>query len=465
MTRRTKYAMAGLMTTSLILVGIITQWATGQPTTSVEPGSSQQDPIDAGNDVQSRPKGGSTLPVAVARLGDLDEPSIQHQISGVIETYQTSSLSFERGGRIDSIFVRAGDPISEGQILAKLDQSQAEAEVEAARGRLKAAEAVLSKLVAGPRRQTIDAAAAAVAEARSATKYAESDYLRQQLLTRRNAGSTQDLDLSRQNYTQADERLKSLQAQLDELNEGTRKEDIAEGEARVVEAKASLATAEAMLEDGLITAPFDGLATDRRLDPGAVISPGTPVVSILDNRLEGRFGIPPSEISSLSRAVNLEVVAGSLRIPASIDRMEPRLDPTTQTRLIYTSFDFSGQSNRPVVGQSATLVWTSTKESSNQARSQFWIPTDALVRAGRGLWNLYIIDLDSKSSRPSERLGKVEARLVELINTRGAQSLVRGTLDANQLVVIGGNHRITAGMNVRWVLAEDKKVQELEVPQ
>jgi len=59
------------------------------------------------------------------------------------------------GGRVAQVFVEEGDSVEQGSLLVQFETAHLEAQVEEAEQRAKRLEAVLEKLVAGPRPQEI----------------------------------------------------------------------------------------------------------------------------------------------------------------------------------------------------------------------------------------------------------------------------------------------------------------------
>ncbi|MEO0531837.1 MAG: hypothetical protein AAF266_14875 [Planctomycetota bacterium] len=69
----------------------------------------------------------------------------------------------------------------------------------------------------------------------------------------------------------------------------------------------------------------------------------------------------------------------------------------------------------------------------------FWVPTAALTPDRRGLWSVLV----------ANEKNIAEARVVEVIENDGDRSFVRGTLEANERMIVGGAHRVVVGQAVR----------------
>ncbi|MFN8825082.1 MAG: hypothetical protein ACK501_08950, partial [Planctomycetota bacterium] len=89
------------------------------------------------------------------------------RLPGRIEAVQRSAPGFELGGVVAEVLADAGDRVAAGQPLARLDRERTQAAFDAVVAAEAAAEALLAELVAGPRREAIERAEAAVAAARA----------------------------------------------------------------------------------------------------------------------------------------------------------------------------------------------------------------------------------------------------------------------------------------------------------
>jgi HlyD family secretion protein len=66
------------------------------------------------------------------------------------------------------------------------------------------------------------------------------------------------------------------------LEEGVRTERIAAQRAVVAQAEAAIAQIDAALSNSVVTVPFAGIVTIRHREPGETVSPGLPVLTVMD---------------------------------------------------------------------------------------------------------------------------------------------------------------------------------------
>ncbi|MBR5760307.1 MAG: HlyD family efflux transporter periplasmic adaptor subunit [Thermoguttaceae bacterium] len=190
------------------------------------------------------------------------------------------NMSFRVGGRITEILAEEGDELKKGQLFAKLDVEPLEVDVQLAKAALDKARAALEKAVNGARKQEIEEAKAQADECRATLELAEADLVRNENLIGKNAVSQSGYDASLSNRDVAKARLARALANVELLEEGTRKEDVDAAKAAVAQAEASLQRANIALDDAVLTAPNDGVVLTRVAEPGAIVAAGQTVASL-----------------------------------------------------------------------------------------------------------------------------------------------------------------------------------------
>ncbi|MDH5316466.1 MAG: HlyD family efflux transporter periplasmic adaptor subunit [Gemmatimonadota bacterium] len=201
--------------------------------------------------------------------------------SGTVEATE-ADLGFQAAGRIDSILVQEGDRVQAGDRLASLDRREALARRTAAAEQLKAQQARLAELERGYRPEEIAQVQAALRAAERRFADAERDRTRSRNLFAGGAISQQTLDGAETAYAVAEAERDRLQEQARLFQEGPRQEQITAQRAVVGQAMATVEQAEAFLAYAEITAPFAGTISRRLREPGEVVSPGLPVLTLIN---------------------------------------------------------------------------------------------------------------------------------------------------------------------------------------
>jgi HlyD family secretion protein len=201
--------------------------------------------------------------------------SVRIRASGTVVPIKTVNLSPKVTGRLTGLYVEQGDRVSQGQLIAKMDDSNIVPQVRQAEASLANAEANLEKLRNGSRQEDIEAAIARVDAARERMELSKSKLERNRSLVEQGVINRDRFDEIETDYKASLASLQEQQRQLELLRNGSRYEDIAIAEAQVEQARASLAQCESATGRYLITAPFAGIITQKFTNEGAIVTPTT----------------------------------------------------------------------------------------------------------------------------------------------------------------------------------------------
>ncbi len=199
--------------------------------------------------------------------------------SGTVEATE-AQLGIQGSGRIDSIAVREGDVVRQGQLLAWLDRAELDARRLQAAAQEAAARAQLLELQHGSRSEEVGQARAAQAAASAKANDAARDYARARTLYEGGAVSREQYDnaATALAVARSEERRLSEQARL--VGTGPRPERIAAARAALQQASAALAAADAQLANLSLRAPFDGVVSVKHREAGEVVAPGAPLLTL-----------------------------------------------------------------------------------------------------------------------------------------------------------------------------------------
>lgn len=197
-------------------------------------------------------------------------------------------------GRLLTLYVKEGDTVKKGQILARIDQDQQATERTQAEAAIRAQYAALQQAVinsstdAGNLDANLLAAEAKQDQAATALALAEKNEVRYSALLSEGAVSQQQYDTIRaamdnaqSAYDAAGAAVSAARASLERKAANSEAE---EAQRQQLEALRGKLDAVALSEqETVIRAPFDGVITKKYLEEGALVSPSVPIVSIQDS--------------------------------------------------------------------------------------------------------------------------------------------------------------------------------------
>jgi len=381
----------------------------------------------------------TALPVAVVTASHETGFTRTRLFTGTVAARRRSQLGFELAGTVSTVAVDEGERVAKGQILAELDDRSIEAEIRVEKARLSDAEAKLAELEAGPRAEVIAAARARVRELDRELAYLRIQQQRQRELLANKVASQARFDEVHYQVQAQTARLANARSKLAELEHGTRKESLIAQRALVAVQREQLARLRIDRDKLLLVAPFDGRVAARHVDEGRIVSPGTPVLTVVEEgELEAEIGVTNDSAGRLEVGKRHRLRIGAREVEATILRILPDVD--TATRTVAVVFGWTrGAMDGTRPGQIARLALDEFR-----AERGMWLPATALTRSRKGLWAVWVAHESDEGTR-------VERREVEVLHTDGERVYVRGMVTDGELVVANGTHRLAIGQLVHPV--------------
>ena len=342
-------------------------------------------PVSLG--AQGRPAGVQTEVVAMHAMTETV------RVFGQIVAVRQSSVATRVAGVISNVPVQVGMPVKAGDVLAQMDTSRLQIELESAEAQLGIATAGLE-----------------VAQAQA--NRAEKAFERARDLTANASISGAQLD--------------DRASALAEAQGG-----IAQAQARIASAENAIELATYNLTNATVRAPFAGIVLETSAQPGQFASAGSQIATLLDNaNMEVEANIPARLVSTLPRDQTVvgktgdgEVFSLVLRAALPTEFSETRTRPV-RFKVTESNPDFA-------IGQPVTL-----EVPVGEAREVLAVPKDALVQA-RGGWTAFV-NID----------GKASPRTVEIGAAVGDKFEVISGLAPGDEVVVRGNERLRPGQDI-----------------
>ena len=329
--------------------------------------------------------------------------------SGYVTARRQATVSAKITGKVTEVLIEEGMRVAEGAVLARLDDTEAKAQLALARAQLAAA-----------RSQD--------GEIRAQLQQAERDYTRSQELFNRQLVPEQSMDAAR--------------AQRDTL-----RAKLAANQEAIRVATESVSVAQVQLDNTVIRAPFSGVVVAKAAQPGEMISPisagggftRTGIGTIVDmDSLEIQVDVNESYINRVSAGQPVEAMLNAYpdwKIPGSVIAIIPTADRSKATVKVRIAIGSKDARIVPDMGiRVAFLDTTPGASRPPAATAAVLVPSDAVTADGA----VFVF-----------ANGRVERRTITPGQTVGADREVVKGLRAGERVVVAPPPTLKDGAAVR----------------
>ncbi|RMG38183.1 MAG: efflux RND transporter periplasmic adaptor subunit [Gammaproteobacteria bacterium] len=279
-----------------------------------------------------------------------------YQLDGTVEAVNASTVGAQTSGQVKEVRFDVDDLVKAGSVIVVIDDTQQRAALAQAQANLRQAQAQLAD--------------------------AEKEYNRIRKVFARNAVSKAVMDKTRAARDQA--------------------------RAAVAAARAAVIQAQQQLEYTRVKAPYTGIVTERQIEVGEVVAPGTPLMSGISlERLRVNVDVPQSLVEAVRTQRRGAVLIGKQWVPARKVTVFPVADPTTDT------FKVRMQLPSGVKGVYPGMYLKAALEVGK--RNVLVVPPQAVVFRSEVV-GVYVVDDEGRVSLRHIRLGKplVDGRFVVL---------------------------------------------------
>ncbi|MDA5194362.1 efflux RND transporter periplasmic adaptor subunit [Alphaproteobacteria bacterium LMG 31809] len=358
--------------------------------------------------------GGSTVAVDAATAEDFaavaDKTAVL-EAAGYVTARREATVSAKITGRLRQVMIEEGDHVKEGEVLAKLDDTNEKAALALTQAQLAAAKSQVSSGVAQ-------------------LAQAERDLNRQAELNERGFVSTQGLENARTLLATQKSQLQTLREQV-----------------RVAEAQVDVARV--TYDNTIIRAPFSGVISAKAAQPGEIVSPmsagggftRTGIGTIVDmDSLEIEVDVNEAYINRVEPGQPVEAVLDAYpdwKIPAAVIAIIPTADRSKAT--VKTRIAIKAKDPRIVPDMGVRVTFYEAggpAESKAKAPQGVLIPGTAILQRD-GKSQVFVIDHE-----------KARARIVTAGQAYGDLRLVVSGLKSGERVVRAPSPELTDGTSV-----------------
>lgn len=198
-------------------------------------------------------------------------------------------------------------------------------------------------------------------------------------------------------------------------------------------ATASAQLARASIGDRIIRAPFAGWVSLRTVSPGAIVTAGTPIVTVSDiSRIKLDFTVPETRLATIREGQPIKAVSAAWPdrpFAGTIATIDPVIDPATRAVRVRAILPNPGRLLKPGMLLTVNVV--------ARERQSLAVPELSIVGDGEDRY-VFLIE-DRKAKRVKVATGVRQNGLVEIV----------GGLKPGQSIVTEGVVKLTDGVPVR----------------
>jgi len=316
--------------------------------------------------------------------------------SGYVTARRQATVSSKFTGKVTEVLVEEGMKVQEGQVLARLDDTNVKTSLRLAQAQLISATNTL-------------------AETRVRIREADQELERQTGLVKNKIATQAD-------YDHAEAALLALKARLEQQ------------QSDVVVAEKQVAYWDQQLDDTIIRAPFTGIVTSKNAQPGEMISPisagggftRTGICTIVDmESLEIEIDVNESYINRVGAGQAVEATLDAYpewKIPSKVIAIIPTADRQKSTVKVRVGFDKLDPRILPEM--SVKVAFREAGGSGPVAGRTVIVPKAAVQQQG-GRDVVLIV-----------QGGKVERRAVTVSQTRSDEAVISAGIAAGERVIV-----------------------------
>jgi len=309
--------------------------------------------------------------VAMTTLAPSTVPDTFESV-GTVHAAEMAQVSSQMMGNVLAVNVREGDRVRRGQVLVVIDDAQPRAGLERAQAAVSGAD---------------HEAAAAEAE----YTLADATMKRYESLFAKKSVSPQEMD--------------EVKARFQGAN--ARREMARSGQAQ---AKAALAQAQTQMDYTRVRAAFDGVVTERRVDPGALAAPGMPLLTVEGSgsfRLEAN--VDESDLRYVRMGQQVPVLINAVRdtpMEGKVVEIVPAADPGSRSFVVKVQLPANPAIRSGLFGRA---------RFSRGERQSLLVPKQAVVTRGQ-LQGVYVVGQGGIASLQYVTVGRESGDQLEVLS-------------------------------------------------
>jgi HlyD family secretion protein len=292
--------------------------------------------ITGRTDIDAEPDQRVPVRVEAPRIGTIEQVL---STSGTLTAGGTITVTSKVIGRIESIPVREGQTVTEGELLVQIEDQTPRLQLEQAYAAWQAAQAQYEKALRGPRMEELENSRALYEKAEKDMATAEEGFTRSEQLYKSGTIPKAQFEKAESALRAARTELNNAGRNLRMLEQGASAEEKRMAQAQADAAKASYELARIQLDNTRIRAPGKAVVARVLRDEGNIVGTSTPILLLVqDDRIqveielaEKHYGEILDSGESLEARIFPQAYPGSEALLGRIVTVAPTINPGSRT--------------------------------------------------------------------------------------------------------------------------------------
>ena len=321
--------------------------------------------------------------------------------SGYVTARRIATVSSKITGKVKEVYIEEGQRVKEGEVLARLDVLDSNAQLELSQAQVESSKSQL-------------------AEAQAQLKFAQATYIRNSELATKQLVSQSALESSKAELDSRKARLTSLQKTV-----------------AVTEQQRDVA--KIGVDNTIIRAPFDGVIIAKAAQPGEMISPisagggsiRTGIGTLVDmDSLEVQVDVNEAYIGRVTPQMPIEAVLNAYpewKIPGEVIAIIPTADRSKATVKVRVALDSKDPRIVPDMGVRVSFL---EAQDDSKPLVGFWVPNSAIIKEGEQQFVYLVVE------------GKAKRTLITTLDSNDSESRVNKGVGKGDSIIVSPDKKM-----------------------
>jgi HlyD family secretion protein len=229
--------------------------------------------------------------------------------SGVIEATEVK-VGTKTGGEITELLVEEGDSVTQGQVIARVESTDLQIQLEGAQAAVERAQALLDDLKRGLRPEEIEQYQKIVELKEANLERSTIDYDRKAKLAQEKAVPVHEADIARTVKEAAQKDLETSQEQVRIAKLGSRKDQIEAARWAQRQAETQVSQIQKKIADTEVISPASGRVSVKNMELGEIARAGATIITLVDlDRPWVRVFVPENKLGRIKLGMKVEILS------------------------------------------------------------------------------------------------------------------------------------------------------------